>query len=95
MQDYRQKRFSKDTTLTAQQVIDELMLVPLDQGRLGHVYIMNEIAGHIWDLLDGRNRVEDILGNILDEFEVTPERAEADLVAFLRQLEEVGMVWAA
>jgi hypothetical protein len=95
MHNYRKKCFAKDTTLTAQQVIDELMLVPLDQDRLsvGQIFVMNEMAGHIWGLLDGKRHVEDILGSILEEFEVTPERAETDLVAFLRQLEQVGVVW--
>lgn len=96
MQDYRKKCFAKDTALTAQQVIDELLLVPLNQNKpaLGNIYVMNEMAGHIWKLLDGKRCVEDILGSILEEFDVTPERAETDLIAFLRQLEQVGAVWA-
>lgn len=93
MDDYRQKRYARDTMLTTQQVIDELMLVPVDQNKMGHVYIMNAIAGHVWGLLDGQRRVEDIVGCIVEEFEVTPERAEADLVTFLQQLEHVGVAW--
>jgi len=95
MHNYRRKCFAKDTSLTAQQVIDELMLVQLDQDKpaLNHIYLMNEMAGHIWELLDGKRCFEDILGSILEEFEVTPERAETDLVEFLGQLEQVGVVW--
>lgn len=94
IQDYRQKRFARNTALTAQQVIDELMLVPVEQNKLGQAYIMNAVAGHVWRLLDGQHRVVDILGSIVEEFEVTPERAEADLVDFLQQLERVGVAWA-
>ncbi len=95
MHNYHKKCFAKDTSLTAQQVIDELMLVHLDQDQLalGRIYVMNEIAGHIWGLLDSQRCFEDILRSILDEFDVTPERAESDLVAFLGQLEQVGVVW--
>jgi hypothetical protein len=94
IKEYRQKRFAKNTTLTTQQVIDELMLVPLDQNKMGQVYIMNAVAGHVWGLLDGQRRVEDILGSIVEEFEVIPEKAEIDLVTFLQQLERVGVAWA-
>jgi hypothetical protein len=55
---------------------------------------MNEMAGHIWGLLDGKRCFEDILRSVLEEFDVTPERAETDLIAFLGQLEQVGVVWA-
>jgi hypothetical protein len=93
IQDYRQKRFAKNMALTTQQVIDELMLVPTDHNKRHQVYVMNAVAGHVWGLLDGQRRVEDIVGSIVAEFEVSPEKAEADLVIFLQQLEQVGVAW--
>jgi hypothetical protein len=53
--DYRHKRFTKDPTLTAQEVIDELILVPLKSpGASEDAYVMNEVAGRVWALVDGQ-----------------------------------------
>ena len=43
----------------------------------------------IWELLDGERDGYVILEQILQEYAVTPEEAQADLVAFLEQLQSV------
>ena len=53
---------------------------------------MNEVAGRIWELIDGEKRVADIRDVLIEEFEVSAEEAEADLVELLQQLEEFGAV---
>lgn len=91
---YRQKRFARDPSLSIQEVIDEFMLIPPDQTDLANnVFVMNKIAGLIWQWLDGHRRVCEISELIAQEFDVSVEVAEADLVAFLKQLEQLGAVW--
>ncbi len=50
------------------------------------------MASRIWELLDGEKQVEEIKNAIVEEFEVSPNEAEADLLKFLQQLEEAGAV---
>lgn len=75
-------------------VADEFILVPIRRktGDLQSIYAMDEVAGRIWELIDGQRRVGDIRDAIVEEFEVGVERAEKDLVALLRQLEEISAV---
>ena len=75
-------------------VADEFILVPIRRktGDLQSIYAMDEVAGRIWELIDGQRRVRDIRDAIVEEFEVGVERAEKDLVALLRQLEEISAV---
>jgi hypothetical protein len=93
---YRHKRFVKDPALTAQEVIDEVILMSLEEtGDLNNgVYLLNAVAGHIWELLDGQRRVHEISAIVSTEFEVSPDQAESDLIVFLQQLEQIGAVWA-
>ena len=93
---YRHKRFAKDPALTAQEVIDEVLLVSLEEMGNFHdgVYLMNRVGGRIWALLDGERRVHEIGTIVATEFEVGADQAESDLIVFLQQLEQIGAVWA-
>ncbi len=92
---YRYQRFTKNPALTAQEVVDELLLVPLDSNSIfGSTYMMNEVAGRIWALIDGQRQVHEISTIIAEEFDVSQDMAETDLVHFFKQLEHIGVVWA-
>jgi hypothetical protein len=53
---------------------------------------VNEVGGRIWELIDGQRTLGAIRDIIIDEFEVSNEQAEKDLIEFLQQLEQVGAV---
>jgi hypothetical protein len=93
---YRHKRFVKDPALTAQEVIDEVILMSLEGTGNFHesAYLMNRVGGLIWTLLDGERRVHEISAIVATEFEVGADQAESDLIVFLQQLEQIGAVWA-
>ena len=56
------------------------------------VKVLNDVGTRIWELIDGQTKLEDIIGKIVDEFEVEPERARVDALEFLNDLHEHGMV---
>jgi len=91
---YLQMCFVKDSSIVSRKIMDEFILVPLHQqaSDVESIYTMNEVAGRIWELIDGKRRVQDIRDVIAAEFEVSPEEAEADLMEFLQQLEKIGAV---
>jgi hypothetical protein len=91
---YREKRFVKDPSVVSRKIADEFILVPIRQkaSDVDSIYTMNEVAGRIWELIDGEKRVEEVRDVIVEEFEVSLEEAEADLVDLLQQLEKVGAV---
>jgi hypothetical protein len=93
--DYRHKRFAKDPALTAQEVVDELILIPLKSpGVFENAYVMNEVAGRVWALVNGQRQVQEIGAIVAEEFDVSVEEAESDLILFFKQLEHIGAVWA-
>jgi hypothetical protein len=93
---YLERCFAKDPSIVAREIADEFILVPIRQtsGDLESIYTLNDVAAHIWELLDGRRSVGEIVEAIVAEFEVEPEEAEADLEEFLQQLEHIGAVRA-
>ena len=86
--------FVKDSSIVSRKIADEFILVPIRQkaGDLDNIYTMNEVSARIWELIDGKKRVEEIRNTIVEEFDVEPAEAEVDLVEFLQQLENVGAI---
>ncbi len=94
MDTFRHRRFVRDPALVAERVIDETILVALgpDAARFAGPYVLNEVGGRIWSLLDGVRTGEEIAAAVVAEFEVSVEEAGRDVAAFLDQLERLGAI---
>jgi hypothetical protein len=53
---------------------------------------LNAVGSRVWELVDGCRGLDEIVETIVAEFAVEPERARADVAAFLRQLADRGLV---
>ena len=58
----------------------------------GIYYGVNEIGLMIWELLDGKMTVDDIISCISQEFDVSRARAASDVQAFLKILQKKGLI---
>ncbi|MFH2009861.1 MAG: PqqD family protein [bacterium] len=83
---------SKD--IVFREVAGETLLVPIRStaGAVDYVYNLNEVGTYIWGLLDGSRPVREIVDEVVKEFEVSAEQAEADLLKLVEQLVEVEAV---
>ncbi len=88
------KVYLKDPSMVSRQIANELVLVPISRktADIENIYTMNEVGARIWELIDGEKSVHEIRDTIAAEFEVSPEKAEEDLLEFIRQLENIGAV---
>lgn len=92
--DFLEKVYKKSDSIVSRKIADEFILVPIRQnvGDLESIYTLNESAARIWELIDGEISVGEIREKIVDEFEVTPEEAEKDLMEHLQQLEGISAI---
>ena len=56
------------------------------------VNVLNEVGSAIWERIDGRRSLREILDGIVEEFDITRDQAAADLQAFVADLRTHGMV---
>jgi len=56
------------------------------------LHTLNEVGGRILALADGARSVAEIAVEIAREYEVEPERAEADVASFVAELEQKGVL---
>jgi hypothetical protein len=56
------------------------------------VYTLNETASFVWDQLDGTQTVGQLVDQIIDRYEVSPEDAARGVLALIEDLEAEGLV---
>lgn len=88
------KSYYKDSSMVARRVADEVVLVPIRQnvGDLQCIYTLNDVGARIWELLDSKGTMVDIVSAVTKEYGVEQPKAEADLADFLAQLESIGAI---
>jgi len=53
---------------------------------------LNEVGTRIWQLIEVNGNLTHVLDIMLDEYDVAPERMEADLMDLVGRLTEAGLV---
>jgi hypothetical protein len=53
---------------------------------------LNPVGSRVWELIDGRRNVEEIIGVIVAEFDASPEAAALDVKGFVQDLLAKGLV---
>jgi hypothetical protein len=75
---------------TAARTIDEALYIL--HAETSDLHALNDVGARIWELLDGERNVAAIAATIEGEYEVDQAQAEADVIAFLDELVEKGLV---
>ncbi len=89
--------YQKDPNIVFRRIADEFILVPIRQkvADLNCIYVLNEVGALIWELIDGKKSLAEILGRIIAAYDVDPKTAKDDFLLFISQLvktESVGYI---
>jgi hypothetical protein len=75
---------------TAWRVYDgEAVILCPDDGTLN---TLNAVGTRIWESADGKTPLKVIVARICEEFDIDPEQAELDTIAFVTTLRDRGLV---
>lgn len=88
------KCYCRNENFVFRRIEDETILVPIKDNvsDMGSIYSLNEIGAFIWEQLDGSRNLVTVHDKIIDEYEVSHQKAEADLRAFMNDLIEIEVV---
>jgi hypothetical protein len=85
--------FRRSPAVVSRKIAGEYILVPLSQGQGGEsLFTLNETGARIWELLEGSLSGKDIAAALVEEFEVSDDKAEADVLEFLGQMQTAGVI---
>ena len=86
--------FKKSKVVVSRPVKPQTLVIPIKAGsaNLNEVYMLNETAGRIWQLLDGQHTASEIIMLLTQEYDVTVEEAQADYEQLVSDLESLAVV---
>jgi hypothetical protein len=64
---------------------NEYVLVPITDNiaDMNSVYTLNETGAFIWELIDGKRNVEEIISALITEYDIDYKSAEEDVFSFI------------
>jgi len=86
--------YARNDRVVSRKIVDELILIPIRQSvaEMEAMYTMNEVGARVYELIDGRRPVREIVEAIVAEFDVDFEAAESDVREFISQLLQIESV---
>jgi hypothetical protein len=86
--------YKKSATMVFRKIADEYVLVPIrrEAADLEKIYTLNDVGAFIWEQIDGRRPVEQIVELVASTYEVTADEAERDVTEYLRLLSGIGAI---
>lgn len=73
----------------ASDVAGETVILGLTAGRY---YGLDAVGARVWQIIQAPTAVSDVRRTIVSEYDVEPERCEADLLALLQKMADAGLV---
>jgi hypothetical protein len=88
------KSFVKDDNLMARNIAGETLIVPIRNsiGDLNSIYTLNEVGALIWQMIDERTRVNQIVEAVSNEYDVTADEAAQDVIELLDSMRTEGLI---
>jgi hypothetical protein len=86
--------FAPNDRVISRKIVDDLILVPIRQSvaEMETLYTLNEVGARVYELIDGKRSVREIVETIVAEFEVAFETAESDVSEFIGQLLQIESI---
>jgi hypothetical protein len=84
----------KNTELAWRRIDGETVIIPLDDQtpESEKIDFLNETGTRIWELIDGKNTVKDIVKKILEEYDIDEKEAEKEVISFIEKLNEKNLI---
>lgn len=55
-------------------------------------YTTNDVSSVIWEMIDGKNSIDEIIAAIISEYEVSQSEAKDDVHVLLKEMEDLGLI---
>lgn len=84
-----ESKFKKNENLAWRNIEGQIFIVDPKRNIL---HELNPVAARVWELIDGKRTLKETGEQICQEFEVTPEEAEKDILELIEELKEKNLV---
>ena len=79
----------RNNEVFASEIDDEVVMMNIQSGKY---FGMDAIGSRIWQLVEEKIQVKEIIAQLLEEYDVTEEQCHSDVLEFLNELYEQNLV---
>lgn len=85
---------SQSASIVTRKTGNEYVLVPITNNiaDMNSVYTLNETGAFIWEKIDGKRSVEDIISALSDEYDIDQQTAESDVFSFIENMRKYVII---
>jgi methyltransferase-like protein len=85
---------SRSLSVVTRKTGQEYVLVPVSNNiaDMNSVYTLNETGAFIWDQIDGKKNIEEIISALISEYDIDNETATNDVILFLEKVNNYLML---
>jgi methyltransferase-like protein len=86
--------YSKSPSVVTRKTGNEYVLVPVANNiaDMNSVYTLNETGAFIWEHIDGKRYVNDLIEALVKEFEIDEKTAAEDVFSFIAEMKKYLIV---
>jgi hypothetical protein len=79
---------SQSATVVTRKTGNEYVLVPITNNiaDMNSVYTLNETGAFIWEQIDGKRNVEEIISALMEAYDIDIKNAEKDVFSFIENM---------
>ena len=79
---------SQSATVVTRKTGNEYVLVPITNNiaDMNSVYTLNETGAFIWEQIDGKRSIEEIIAALTAEYDIDIKNAEEDVLSFVENM---------
>ena len=79
---------SQSTSIVTRKTGNEYVLVPITNNiaDMNSVYTLNETGAFIWEHIDGKRTIEEIIKELTVEYDIDSANAETDVLTFVENM---------
>jgi hypothetical protein len=94
MEEIVRARYLRSSRVVSRVIADETLVVPIrgGVGDLDSIFSFNPLGSDLWTLLEKASSLEEMTSWITEHYDVTQERALADIQDFVDELMGAGLV---
>ncbi len=84
----------RNSDMVSRRIEDEYILVPMlaSSDEVEHIFNLNQVGADVWERIDGKKTVKDIVEALVMEYEGEPGEIEGDVIDFLNDILDAGII---
>jgi len=81
---------SRSESVVTRKTGHEYVLVPVvdNIADMNSVYTLNETGAFLWELIDGKRTVKDLIDSLIIEYDVDRDKASREVISFLDDMDK-------